>query len=107
MIGGHSFGGRAASLAAAEAVFPGLLLFGFPLAGRGRERTAHFPRIGCPVLMLSGDRDPISPAGDLEGAVAALPHGRLVLLPGAGHRLGAQLEGALDLAAEFVHSLER
>jgi hypothetical protein len=30
-----------------------------------------------------------------------------VLLPGAGHILRGQLEPALDLAAEFVHSLER
>lgn len=106
IVGGHSFGGRAASLAAAEAEFPALLLFSFPLSGRPAERTAHFPRISCPVLMLSGDRDPMSPAADLQEAVKLLANGRLVLLPGAGHILRTQLEPALDLAAGFVHSLE-
>jgi predicted alpha/beta-hydrolase family hydrolase len=107
LIGGHSYGGRVASLAAAEAEFPALLLFSFPLSGRPAERTAHFPRIACPVLMLSGDRDPMSPAAQLQEAAKLLPNGRLVLLPGAGHILRGQLEPALDLAAEFVHSLER
>ena len=107
VVGGHSFGGRAASLAAArpDAEFAGLLLFSFPLAGRADERTAHFGSIRCPVLMLSGDRDEMSPAADLEAAAARLEHGRLVLLPDAGHVLGPQLERALDLAAEFVDSL--
>jgi uncharacterized protein len=106
IIGGHSFGGRVASLAAAESEFPALLLFSFPLSGKPAERTAHFPRIGCPVLMLSGDRDPMSPAAHLEEAAKLLPDGRLVLLPGAGHILRGQLEPALDLAAAFVHSLD-
>lgn len=105
IIGGHSFGGRAASLAAADAEFPALLLFSFPLSGRPAERTAHFPRISCPVLMLSGDRDPMAPAEHLQEVVKLLPNGRLVLLPGAGHILRTQLDPALDLAAEFIHSL--
>ncbi len=106
VIGGHSFGGRAASLAAAEADFPGLVLFSFPLAGRAADRTAHFPRIRCPVLLLSGDRDAMAPAEDLRAAAAVLPRGRLVLFEGAGHRLGDRLDDALDAAAAFVHSLE-
>lgn len=108
IIGGHSFGGRVASLAAAERAYPGLLLFSFPISGKPEERSAHFPTIKCPVLMLSGDADPMSPASDLQGAVKKLPQGRLVLLPGGRHILGpGQLEAALDLAAEFVHSLEK
>lgn len=105
VIGGHSFGGRAASLAAAGGGFPGLLLFGFPLAGRAAGRTEHFGRIACPVLMLSGDADPLAPADDLRRAASALPQGELVLFPGAGHALGRHLEAALDRAAEFVRRL--
>jgi predicted alpha/beta-hydrolase family hydrolase len=109
VAGGHSFGGRAASLAAAGgASFAGLLLFGFPLAGRPEERTAHFPRVLCPVLVLNGEADELSPLGTLRERVALLPHGRLVGLDGAGHRLaGDALERALDAAAEFVRGLAR
>jgi predicted alpha/beta-hydrolase family hydrolase len=106
VVGGHSFGGRAASLAAAEAEFAGLLCFGFPLAGRADQRTAHFPRVGCPALLLSGDRDRLSPLSILREKAALLPRGRLITFPGAGHRLeGTALERALDLAAEFVRAL--
>jgi len=108
VAGGHSYGGRAASLAAAEAgvELAGLLLFGFPLAGRTVERTEHFPRVRCPVLVLNGEEDELSPIADLRDRVALLPHGRLVAFPGAGHRLGGALDAALDAAAEFVHGLE-
>jgi predicted alpha/beta-hydrolase family hydrolase len=106
VAGGHSFGGRAASLAAAEAGFAGLLLFGFPLAGRAVERTAHFPRVGCPVLVLNGDVDELSPIEVLRERVALLPRGRLIGYPGAGHDLDGVLDLALDAAADFVHTLQ-
>jgi predicted alpha/beta-hydrolase family hydrolase len=107
VAGGHSFGGRAASLAAAGgAAFAGLLLFGFPLAGDAARRTAHFGRIECPVLVLNGEADRLSPVAQLRRSLGGLAHVRLVTLPGAGHRLrGAALERALDLAAEFVAGL--
>jgi pimeloyl-ACP methyl ester carboxylesterase len=107
VAGGHSFGGRAASLAAAEpgVELAGLVLFGFPLAGRGPERTAHFPRIRCPVLVLNGEADELSPIEDLRALVPGLPRGRLVVYPRANHRLDGWLEQALDEAARFVRSL--
>jgi uncharacterized protein len=107
VAGGHSFGGRAASLAAAEAELAGLVLFGFPLAGRADERTAHFPRVRCPVLILNGEEDELSPVGVLREKAALLPRGRLVTFPGAGHRLEGALDQALDVAADFVRTLER
>jgi predicted alpha/beta-hydrolase family hydrolase len=108
VAGGHSFGGRAASLAAAQpgVEFAGLVLFGFPLAGRADERTAHFPRISCPVLVLNGERDEIAPIAVLREKVALLPRGRLVAFPNAGHRLDGALDAALDAAAEFVRTLQ-
>ena len=107
VAGGHSFGGRAASLAAAEpeAAFAGLVLFGFPLAGRADERTAHFPRIRCPVLVLNGDADELSPIAVVREKVALLPRGRLIVFPRAGHRLDGSLDAALDAAASFVRTL--
>ena len=107
VIGGHSFGGRAASLAAAGpgVEVAGLLCFGFPLSGQAEERTAHFGRVRCPALLISGDRDELSPMEQLRERAALLPHGRLVALPGAGHDLAAALDPALDIAADFVRNL--
>jgi predicted alpha/beta-hydrolase family hydrolase len=108
VAGGHSFGGRAASLAAAEpgARFAGLVLFGFPLAGRADERTAHFSRIACPVLVLNGEEDELSPIAVLRERMALLPNGRLVAFPRAGHQLDGVLDAALDAAAEFISTLQ-
>ncbi len=105
VAGGHSFGGRAASLAAAGAEFAGLLLFGFPLAGKASERTAHFPLIRCPALVVNGEADELSPIDELREKVALLPRGRLVSFPRAGHGLEGVLDEALDVAADFVRSL--
>lgn len=104
-IGGHSFGGRAASLAAAEGGFPAVVCFSFPLAGRAPERTAHFGQIRCPVLIVNGTSDRLAPVAELQAAAGRLPWGRLVLLEGAGHGLHGQLDRALDAAAEFLDSV--
>ena len=66
LAGGHSFGGRMTSIAAAEASLPfvnGLVFFGFPLhpsGKRGIERAAHLPDIDVPLLFLSGTRDKLA-----------------------------------------------
>lgn len=43
--------------------------------------------VRCPVLVLAGELDPVTPPADAEDIVAAIPapHGRLVRLPGVGH----------------------
>lgn len=105
VAGGHSFGGRAASLAAVDAPFAGLVLFGFPLAGRAEERTRHLPRVRCPVLILQGEADELSPIADLRRLLALAPRIELVTFPGAPHNLGTSLASALDRAAAFIHSL--
>lgn len=111
VIGGHSFGGRVASLAAASpaaATRPpaALIAFGFPLSAHAELRTAHFPRIACPTLIVNGDRDELSPIDVLRERAAHLPNGRLVVLPGAGHQLDdRQLATALDIAADFIRTL--
>lgn len=115
VAGGHSFGGRVASLAAARLVrdggeVAGVLLLSYPLHRPGDpdgwiERTAHWPRLRCPVLLLSGESDPFARLGLLHEAVALLPDGRLVTYPKVGHGLAAALEDALDRAAAFVTSL--
>src|SRR5438094_2310307 len=106
--GGQSFGGRVASMAAVEAEFGGLVLFSYPLHRPGfpdQLRTEHWPRIRCPVLFLSGDRDPFAQIDLLKKWVKVVPHARLEIFPGQGHGLLAVLDQALDVAADFVKLL--
>jgi predicted alpha/beta-hydrolase family hydrolase len=111
-VGGHSFGGRVASLAAAEsgAPYAGLVLFSYPLHPPGRpERTearvAHWPAIRCPVLLLSGEADPFARIELLRTAVGLLPKAELHTYPRLGHTLKPVLDDALDRAAAFLKAL--
>lgn len=107
IVGGHSYGGRVASLLAAQEAAAGLVLLSYPLHAPGRsdrweERTAHWPRISCPVLLLSGESDPLARIGLLREAVKRLPNAELVTYPAVGHGIGLVLEDALDRIAGFV-----
>jgi predicted alpha/beta-hydrolase family hydrolase len=110
-VGGHSYGGRVASLAAAEpdAPYAALVLFSYPLHPPGRpERAAarveHWPRISCPVLLLSGESDPFARIALLRDAVRQLPDAELVTYPRLGHTLKPVLGDALDRAAAFLRA---
>jgi predicted alpha/beta-hydrolase family hydrolase len=103
--GGQSFGGRVASMAAVEADFGGLVLFSYPLHRPGfpdQLRTEHWPRIDCPTLFLSGDRDPFANIELLRKKIKLIPDARLEVFKGQGHGLLADLDHALDVAADFI-----
>ena len=107
VIGGHSFGGRVASLLAAEdgAGIAGLVLFSYPLHRPGHPddlRVEHWPRITCPVLLLSGESDQFARVELLRQSVALLPDAELVTYPRVGHGVGPVLDDALDHVAAFV-----
>jgi predicted alpha/beta-hydrolase family hydrolase len=111
-VGGHSFGGRVASLAAAQRGrrYDALVLFSYPLHPPGRPdraaaRTAHWPDIACPVLLVSGESDPFARIALLREAVGLLPDARLVTFPRLGHVLRPRLDEVLDLAAAFLRGL--
>lgn len=110
VIGGQSFGGRVASMLAAETSVAGLVLFCYPLHAPGRQpswedRTAHWPRIDCPVLLLSGESDPFADISLLRRAVTQLPVATLITYPGVGHGLGPVLDDALDRVVAFTNGL--
>jgi predicted alpha/beta-hydrolase family hydrolase len=111
VVGGHSYGGRVASLAtAAGAGYVGLVLFSYPLHPPGRpERTearvAHWPTIECPVLLLSGESDPFARLELLRGAVGLLPNAELVTYPRLGHTLRPVLDDVLDRVRAFVEAI--
>jgi pimeloyl-ACP methyl ester carboxylesterase len=111
-VGGHSFGGRVASLVAAEpdAPYAALVLFSYPLHPPGSpERTdariAHWPAIRCPVLVLSGEADPFARIELLRAVVPRLARAELVTYPKLGHTLKPVLDDALDRAAAFLTSI--
>jgi predicted alpha/beta-hydrolase family hydrolase len=112
VVGGHSYGGRVASLAAAEpdAPYAALVLFSYPLHPPGQpERTgariAHWPAIRCPVLLLSGEADPFARIELLRTGVGLLPNAELVTYPRLGHTLKPVLEDVLDRVARFLGPL--
>jgi pimeloyl-ACP methyl ester carboxylesterase len=114
VIGGHSYGGRVASLAAAEpgAPYTALVLFSFPLhppgsPDRTEARTAHFGSIRCPVLFLSGESDPFARIELLRSAVKRIGGpAELVTYQKLGHGLLPVLDDALDHVAAFLGSLD-
>jgi uncharacterized protein len=109
-VGGQSYGGRVASLAAAEpdTNYAGLVLFSYPLHLPGKPdtlRTEHWPAIRCPVLLLSGEADPFARIELLRAAVPLLRNAELVTYPGLGHTLKPVLDDALDRTAVFLRAL--
>lgn len=112
VIGGQSYGGRVASLLAAEAepACAGLICFSYPLHRPGQPeweaRSSHWPAIGVPVLFLAGESDPFARIDLLHRALERrLPTARLVTYPRVGHSLKPVLDAALDAAAAFVREL--
>jgi hypothetical protein len=109
VIGGQSYGGRVASLLAAEQAPAAVVCFAYPLHAPGQHdawvaRTAHFEHITSPVLLLSGESDPLARIDLLREAVKLLPNGRLVTYPGVGHGVTPVLEAAMDEVAAFIRA---
>ncbi len=93
-LGGHSYGGRQASILAAEepSLADALLLLSYPLHPPRRpteRRTAHFPELRTPALFVHGTRDPFGSLEELREALALIPAPtRLLPIDGTGHDLG-------------------
>jgi pimeloyl-ACP methyl ester carboxylesterase len=121
-VGGHSLGGRVATLLAAGILPPkgglpprhhpiaGVVALSYPLHAPHRPdptlaRAAHFASIDVPVLLLSGDADPFARIDLLREAVGQLRDGRLTVYPRLGHGVAPQREDALDRIAAFVREL--
>jgi predicted alpha/beta-hydrolase family hydrolase len=109
VIGGHSYGGRVASLLAADEAPRALVLLSYPLHRPGgtdwQARVAHWPAIACPVLLLSGEADPFARISWLREAVGLLPHHTLITYPGVRHGLKPVLDQALGRIEDFVRGL--
>jgi predicted alpha/beta-hydrolase family hydrolase len=101
-LGGHSYGGRQASMLAAEepAVAAALLLLSYPLhppAKPAQLRTQHFPQLRVPALFVHGTTDPFATMDELETAIAMIPaRTQIIPVEKAGHDLK---RGRFDLSA--------
>ena len=102
-LGGHSYGGRQASMLAAEDpdVASGLLLTSYPLHPPGqpsRLRTDHFPSLRADALFVHGTRDPFASTEELEQALKLIPaRTQLMDVQDAGHDLrGPKKTAGLD-----------
>jgi hypothetical protein len=108
VLGGHSYGGRQASMLAAETpeIAASLLLLSYPLhppAQPEKMRTAHFPHLRTKAIFVHGDADPFGTLDEMKAALAAIPAAtRLIPVARAGHDLR---RGRIDFAAIVAASM--
>jgi len=92
-IAGHSYGGRQATMLAAEdaSVADALLLLSYPLHAPGKPeavRTQHFPALNTPALFVHGTRDSFGSIVEMEAALALIPaRHQLMAVDGGRHGL--------------------
>ncbi len=113
ILGGHSYGGRQASMVVAEdgdAIdVAGLLLSSYPLHPPGkpeRARTDHLGDITVPTVIVHGSTDPFATTAEIIDAIAliAAPT-RLVEIEKTGHDLKPDKKPTAQLAADAVDDL--
>ncbi|MBN9213244.1 MAG: dienelactone hydrolase [Microbacterium sp. SCN 70-200] len=101
---GKSYGGRMASMAAADGVIdPAALVYlGYPFHPPGKPeapRGAHLPAIAAPQLFVEGTTDPfIQPLDQFTDAVATCQDAEIVWIAGGGHSF--EMKGARRPADE-------
>jgi predicted alpha/beta-hydrolase family hydrolase len=104
-LGGSSYGGRQASMLAAENsdVAAGLLMLSYPLHPPGKPeslRTDHFNRISAPVLFAHGSKDVFGSELEIRTAMKLLNVPvELELFTGAAHGLAQKRDGAAKVRA--------
>ncbi len=92
-LGGHSYGGRQATMLAAEKpdVAAGLLALSYPLhppAKPDQLRTGHFPTLRTPTLFVQGTKDGFGSIDEMRSAMALIAaRTELLAIAGAGHDL--------------------
>lgn len=108
-LGGHSYGGRQSTIAAAEnpGLADALLLLSYPLHPPRKPqdlRTAHFPSLRTPALFVHGARDPFGAIAEMEQALGLISaRTELLVIEGAGHELIARkAENAARIAGGIV-----
>ncbi|HOQ45536.1 MAG TPA: dienelactone hydrolase family protein [Bryobacteraceae bacterium] len=110
-LGGQSYGGRQATIAASEdpALADALLLLSYPLHAPQRPaalRAEHFPALRTPALFVHGTRDPFGSIEQIRDALTLIPaRTELLAVEGAGHDLAKKAKPA-EIAAAFLKFIE-
>jgi predicted alpha/beta-hydrolase family hydrolase len=110
-LGGHSYGGRQATMLCASEpnLVSGLVLFSYPLhppAKPGQLRTKHFPDLKTPAMFVHGTRDGFGSLQEMEKALKEIPaKTRLVPMEGVGHELRLKMGDAQEIARIFQQFL--
>jgi uncharacterized protein len=92
-LGGHSYGGRQASMLAASdpTIAEALLLLSYPLHPPKRPdelRTNHFPDLRTPAFFVHGASDGFATHAEIEAALKLTPaRTEQLSIPNAGHEL--------------------
>lgn len=92
-LGGHSYGGRQASILASEEpqLSDGLLLLSYPLHPPQKPtelRTQHFPKLTKPAFFVHGVRDGFATSAEMHEALQLIPAPHLLFeVDAAGHEL--------------------
>jgi uncharacterized protein len=111
--GGHSYGGRQASMLAAEmpAGIDALLLLSYPLhppAKPEKPRTDHFPDLRTPAVIVHGSKDPFATTEEMESALELIPATTiLVEFDGARHDLAPDKFPVVDRAVAAMFDLRQ
>ena len=110
-LGGHSYGGRQSTMLAAEhpQLVAGLILLSYPLHPPRKPadlRTAHFPKLSTPALLVQGSRDPFGSHEELRSALKLIP-GKTSLfeVEGGGHDLLGK-KANNDLPVKIVEAFQ-
>jgi predicted alpha/beta-hydrolase family hydrolase len=108
-LGGHSYGGRQATIlcAAEPDLVSGLLLLSYPLHPPRKPeqlRIQHLPTLRTPSLFVHGTRDPFGSVEEMMQALRLIPAKTdLMRVEGAGHDLGFKGKAERkDLPKEIV-----
>ncbi len=112
-LGGHSYGGRQATMLCASEpdLVAGLLLLSYPLHPPGKPeqlRTQHLPNLRTPSLFVQGTHDPFGSLEEMENALHLIPaQTTLMKIEGAGHDLGYKSKArAVELPASILTRFE-
>jgi uncharacterized protein len=94
LLGGHSMGGRTATMLAADGLrCDGLTLLGYPLHPAGQPeklRDAHLSAIHDPAICFNGTRDDLCQKELMDRVVLDLPHWNMHWVEGADHSFKVQ-----------------
>jgi uncharacterized protein len=114
-LGGHSYGGRQATVlcAAEPGLVNGLLLLSYPLHPPRKPeqlRVKHLPELWVPALFVHGTRDPFGSVEEMARAIALIPaKTELLKVDGAGHDLGFKAKAKAmpeELVGEVVRAFQ-